>query len=157
MWVLLAIAGAIAAIDLARTSFRARLRTTPAARTTVLYDGHCRFCTTQARNLARLTKAGALELVSFQDPGVLERFPGVTHDMCMRAMQLITTHGRVYSGFEAAVHAVGPLAYIYYVPGIRLLCDAAYWVIAKNRYRLMGKAAKDCPDGACQLHLKRSK
>jgi predicted DCC family thiol-disulfide oxidoreductase YuxK len=154
MWILLAIAGAVAGFDLLRTLFARRLRTTAPERATVLYDGHCRFCTAQARNLERMTRKGSIALVSFQDPGVLERFPGITHDMCMKAMQLITPRGRVYSGFEAAVHAVGPLAFVYYLPGIRLACDAVYWVIAKNRYRLMGR---DCSDGACALHLKQGK
>jgi len=134
-------------------------RTTPPARPTVLFDGHCRFCAAQTRNLTRLMPAGAADLVSFQTEGVLDRFPGVTHAACMEAMHLVLPDGRVFAGFEAAVRAValslpGRVAYLYYVPGLRLLCDAAYALIAANRYRLMGKST-ECTDGTCQLHLKR--
>jgi predicted DCC family thiol-disulfide oxidoreductase YuxK len=131
----------------------------------VLYDGHCKFCTAQSRNLAALARPGAVHLLDFQEPGVLDRFPGVTYEACMQAMHLITPSGRVYRGFEAAVQAVatrpviGWLAYGYYLPGIRQLCDWVYARVAANRYRLMGKAvaAGECDGGTCSLHLPRNK
>ena len=124
----------------------------------LLYDGHCRFCTAQGRNMLRLARPGAIELVSFQEEGVLARFHGLTHEACMKAMQLVAPDGRVFSGAEAAVRAlgtraIGKLAYIYYVPLIRQLADLIYWIIAKNRYRLGGKV--ECADDACALHLKQ--
>ena len=79
----------------------------------------------------------------------------------MRAMQLVKPDGRVYSGFEAVVRTVatrrvlGWIAYGYYVPGIRQLCDWIYSIIARNRYRIAGKAvaAGECADGSCALHV----
>jgi predicted DCC family thiol-disulfide oxidoreductase YuxK len=135
--------------------------TTPPGRYVVLYDGHCRFCTAGARKLARLARPGALDLVSFQDPGALDRFPGLTHEACMRQMYLVTPSGRVHGGFEAAVQALatrpllGLVARAYYLPGLRQLCDTVYKVIAANRYRLMGKAvaAGKCEGGTCALHF----
>jgi predicted DCC family thiol-disulfide oxidoreductase YuxK len=128
----------------------------------VLYDGHCKFCTAQSRNLVALAKRGAVEAVNFQAPGALEHFPGLTHDACMTAMHLIAPDGRVYRGFEAAVQAVatrpifGRLAYLYYLPGLRQLLDRLYAYIAANRYRFWGKppSADDCPDGTCSLHAR---
>jgi predicted DCC family thiol-disulfide oxidoreductase YuxK len=78
----------------------------------------------------------------------------------MQAMQLITPDGRVYHGFEAGVRAaatrnfVGWLAYVYYLPGLRQLCDWLYALIAANRYRLMGKVdlEHECEGGTCSLH-----
>ena len=128
----------------------------------LLYDGQCRFCTAQSHRLLKLARQGAIERQSFQDPGVLERFPGLSHDECMKEMQLVTPDGRVYAGFEAAVRALGTRvvgrgAYLYYVPGIRQICDAAYAWVAANRYRLMGKevAAGSCDTGSCHLHLEK--
>src|SRR5262249_40214646 len=101
--------------------------TTPPARNVVLYDGHCKFCTAGARKLLALARPGAVELQSFQEPGVLERFPGLTYDDCMKQMYLITPAGRVYGGFEAAVQAVatrrglGWLPPVYRLPGLRQL------------------------------------
>jgi predicted DCC family thiol-disulfide oxidoreductase YuxK len=136
-------------------------RTTPPGRQVVLYDGHCKLCTAGSRKLLALAKPGAVEAVDFQQPGVLERFPGLTHEMCMQAMQLVTPDGRVYSGFEAAVRALatrpllGLLAYVYYVPGVRQVCNLLYRLVAANRYRIRGKAvaASECEGGTCALHL----
>ena len=138
-------------------------RTTPPGRYVVLYDGHCKFCTAGAKKLARLAPPGTLELVSFQEPGALDPFPGVSHEACMRQMYLVTPAGRVYGGFEAAVQALatrpllGLLARGYYLPGVRQLCDLVYRLVAANRYRLMGKAvaAGECEDGTCALHFPR--
>jgi predicted DCC family thiol-disulfide oxidoreductase YuxK len=124
------------------------------ARAVILYDGHCRFCIAQMRNLARFLPAGSYEALNFQEEGVLPRFPGVTHEKAMEAMLFIDPRGRVYSGMEAAVRAVslrplGKLAFGYYVPGVRQLLDWIYRRIAKNRYKLMG----ECADGTCALHI----
>jgi predicted DCC family thiol-disulfide oxidoreductase YuxK len=134
--------------------------TTPPGRYVVLFDGSCRFCTAGVKKLLALARPGTLQTVNFQEPGVLEGFPGLTYEDCMKAMQLVTPGGHIYSGFEAAVQAVatrrviGWLAYLYYLPGLRQLCDWAYARLAANRYRIMGKAiAKgDCEGGTCSLH-----
>src|SRR5205823_1170141 len=114
-----------------------------------------------ARKLVALARAGAVEAVSFQEPGVLERFPGLTHEACMQAMYLITPDGRRFRGFEAAVQAVatrpvlGLVAQVYYLPGIRQLCDRLYAWVAANRYRFLGKtaAADTSTEGTCSLHF----
>jgi predicted DCC family thiol-disulfide oxidoreductase YuxK len=135
-------------------------QTTPPGKYIVLYDGHCRFCRAQSRNLLSLARPGAVDAESFQDPAVLARFPGLTHEACMRAMHLVTPTGRVYTGFEAAVQAVatrpiwGRLAYLYYLPGLKLLCDLAYRWIAAHRYRIWGKTAEECEGGTCALHAR---
>jgi predicted DCC family thiol-disulfide oxidoreductase YuxK len=135
--------------------------TTPPGRCVVLYDGHCRFCTLGMERLLRVARPGALEAVDFQLPGALDRFPGLTHDDCMRQMYLVRPDGRVHGGFEAAVEAVrtrpilGWLAALYYLPGLRQLCDLAYKFVAARRYRIMGKTVESgqCAEGTCSLHL----
>lgn len=135
------------------------VKTSPPPLPVILYDGHCRFCTTQMKNLARWLPAGQYEALSFQEPGVLERFPGVTHDLAMQAMIFIDRQGRVFRGMEAAVRAValravGKVAFVYYVPGLRHILDAAYRKIADNRYALAGK---ECEGGTCALHAPTAK
>jgi len=139
-------------------------KTTAPGKYVVLYDGHCRFCTSQVHNLLALARPGALEALSFQDAGVLDRFPGLTHEACMQAMHLIAPDGRVYRGFEAAVRAVltrpvlGFFAYLYYLPGIRHLLDRLYAFVAARRYRIAGKTVipGECADGTCALHTRRA-
>ncbi len=141
------------------------LRTRPTARHAILYDGHCRFCTAGARKLALLMRRGSVELVDFQQPGALDRFPGISYEACMERMYLVTPDGRVFGGAEAIAQAlatlpgVGRLALLYYVPGIRQLLDRLYRLIAANRYRIMGRAvaAGECADGTWALHLKQRK
>jgi predicted DCC family thiol-disulfide oxidoreductase YuxK len=111
------------------------------------------------QRLAGLLREGTYEALSFQDPGVLERFPGITHERCMRAMILVDTDGRAFTGMEAAARAVGGIALLYYVPIVRQLLDLIYWLIARNRYRLMGKQVQQgaCEGGTCALHLHAKK
>ena len=146
--------------DEAREPAIATERTAPPGRWVVLYDGLCKFCTAQANNLLRVAPKGTIELLSFQDSGVLDAFPGVTYDACMRSMHLVAPDGRVYEGAEAIMQAVArrgvllPLARLYYLPGLRLLADSIYALVAANRYRLMGKAvaAGECSE-ACAVHI----
>jgi predicted DCC family thiol-disulfide oxidoreductase YuxK len=126
----------------------------------VLYDGHCKFCKTQSRNLIALARHGAIESIDFQQPGILDRFPGVSYETCMEAMQLVTPDGLVYQGFEAVVRALATrpvfrrLPFVYYLPGIKHLCDWLYRFVAAHRYRLLGKAVAEgkCIGGTCSLH-----
>ena len=137
-------------------------QTTPPGKHIILYDGLCKFCSAQTKNLLALAKSDAVEAISFQDSGVLDRFPGVTHEACMEAMHLVTPQGRIFRGFEAAVRAVatrrivGLLAYGYYLPGIRQICDWTYRRIAARRYEIMGKAvaAGECDGGTCSIHAR---
>lgn len=126
-----------------------------AAPAALLYDGHCNLCTNGARRLERWARPGSLELVDFQQPGVLVRFPELTYEQCMQAMQLVEPNGHIRHGADAVVAALltrgWPFfwARLYYVPGLRFVADRAYAWIARNRYRFMGH--NDCQSGTCQL------
>lgn len=107
--------------------------------------------------MARMAKPGALELRDFQAPGALDAFPHVTYAECMKAAQLVTADGLAWSGLEAIVRALatrpllGFLNGLYLLPGIRRCADAIYRWVARNRYRLLGRA--HCTDGSCAMHF----
>jgi predicted DCC family thiol-disulfide oxidoreductase YuxK len=130
------------------------LFTNPPGEYVLLYDGSCQFCTAQSRNLVALARRGVIDAVDFQQPGVLARFPGISHEACMQAMHLVTPEGLIYKGFEAAVRAVatrpilGWIAYAYYVPGFRQIIDRLYAFIARRRYRFFGRSAASSPGEA---------
>ena len=133
--------------------------TTPPGKHVVLYDGHCKFCTAQSRRLLRWARSDALELADFQDPRVLTRFPGISHEACMNAMHLVTPDGRVFRGAEAIVQALATrrlfawIAPVYYLPGLRQLFNTLYAFLAANRYRFWGKTIpSDCDNGVCRIH-----
>lgn len=127
----------------------------------VLYDGHCRFCQRQMRKLLRLARPGALAPVDFQAPGALDAFEGVTWEECMQAMIVVAPDGRRWQGAEAAARALvtrrvlGAWAWLYYLPGLRQLLNAAYRAVARRRYRLAGRAVAEgeCEEGSCALHF----
>jgi predicted DCC family thiol-disulfide oxidoreductase YuxK len=135
-------------------------RTTPPGRYLVFYDGHCKFCQEASDRLIRLARPNVVERIDFQAPGALDPFPGLTHRACMRQMYLATPDGRLYGGVEAIVHTlatrpiIGWLAYLYYVPGLRLTCDLLYSLLAAHRYSILGRAiaAGECAGGTCALH-----
>ena len=124
------------------------------ARPVLIYDGHCRLCEREATRLARWV-GGRVGLESYRDPGVIARYPGLTLEMCEQGLQLVMPDGRIVSGAEAAAAALrlrpplAPLAWLYYLPGVRQLADAVYRVIVRNRFRLGGTA---CTGDECRLH-----
>jgi len=124
---------------------------------TLLYDGDCRFCVRSARAIERRFGTARVALRNFQQPGVLAAYPAVTHEAAMRRMHAVMPDGRVFAGAEAfarilmSARLIGWLGWVYYVPGLRQVADLGYWVIAKARYRLRGKAG-DCQGGTCHLH-----
>jgi len=126
----------------------------------VLFDGHCPFCRAQAARLARWSHRGVpIETRDFQEPHALEAFPGLTHAECMAAMQLVAPGGRVYAGAEAvarllATRPFGFVAYLYYVPLIRWLCERLYRFVAKRRYRLaQRRRVVHCDGTTCSVHF----
>jgi predicted DCC family thiol-disulfide oxidoreductase YuxK len=127
----------------------------------LLFDGKCRLCSEGSRRILRFARRGTVELLDFQQPGVLDRFPSLTHDACMREIKLVTAEGRVFGGLGAIVAVLttrpvlGAWAYLYYVPGLRQLSDLAYAWVARNRYRFMGRT--ECSSDACALHLRPAK
>ncbi|RJP32943.1 MAG: DUF393 domain-containing protein [Phycisphaerales bacterium] len=124
--------------------------TTPPGRWLVLFDGHCSFCRARADTIARMAALPPESLMSVHAPAALSSLPGVSFDACMTALHVVTPAGRVASGPEAIAlvlrrHAFwGAVARLYYIPGVRLLCDAGYSLLARNRY-----AFGRCEDGAC--------
>ncbi len=137
-------------------------------RDVLIFDGDCRFCNAQAARLQRQSGPMSekdprpwLDMLPLQTPGLLPAV-GIDYDTAMSAMHIITHEGRVYRGAEAVVCALrhrpilGRLLLLYYVPGLRQLADLGYWLIARYRYALMGRAvARGECDGACAIHAKR--
>jgi predicted DCC family thiol-disulfide oxidoreductase YuxK len=123
----------------------------------VLFDGHCRFCTRSAKAIARRFGTDKVTTRDFQEPEVLADYPGVTHEACMKRIHLVTPEGRVFAGAEAfarlfaTVRIVGPVAFLYYVPGLRQLAELTYTLVARARYRLFGRT-QQCDGGTCHLH-----
>jgi len=122
----------------------------------LIYDGDCHFCVEQAARLERLVR-GRVALESFRDPGVLSKYPALTRPECEAAIHLVETGGRVSRGAEAIARtlalrpALAPAALLYRVPVLRPLADWAYALVARNRFRLRGRA---CAGESCHKHTR---
>lgn len=120
----------------------------------LLYDGHCQFCIGQAQNLKKIAGPRLL-LESFQDAGVLARFPGVTREECMKEIKLALPDGRILGGAHAVFFSLSLnpalqfLRWIYILPVLKQIFDLGYKIVAAIRYQIQGR---NCPDGTCNLH-----
>lgn len=124
----------------------------------ILYDGHCDFCTKQAKTLVRYA-GDRIGLVSFQDKGALDRYHELTHADCMKEIKLVDPRGHIYGGAEAVVRSInvghpvaGKLLFAYYLPIVRQIADRAYRWVASNRYRLTTDNPDACRTGKCRRH-----
>ncbi len=122
----------------------------------VIYDGQCRICTAQIRNLARFDRGKRLAYLSLHDPRVAERFPDLTHEMMMEQMFVIDQQGRRHAGAESIRYLSRRLPLLWlatpilHFPGSLPLWNRLYRWIAQRRYRY-GKLSA-CDDDACRLH-----
>jgi predicted DCC family thiol-disulfide oxidoreductase YuxK len=132
----------------------------PAARPqadVVIYDGHCRICTGQVKNLERWFAGGKLAYLSLHDPEVSTRYPDLSHDDLMREMYVVDRQGRRHGGAAAIRYlsrrlprlwCIAPLLHL---PGTMPLWSWLYRQVANRRYRF-GRI-ESCDDGSCRLHL----
>jgi predicted DCC family thiol-disulfide oxidoreductase YuxK len=122
----------------------------------LLYDGTCRFCIAGSERLARLAAPGVIRRVSSTDEGEMAKFPASVREGIGGALQLVSADGEIASGAEAVNRALATRAgwriitWLYFVPGVRQFTDWLYRLVARNRYRIMGKA-KTCETGTCPM------
>ena len=124
----------------------------------VIYDGHCKFCTGQVKNLARWDGKGRIAFISLHEPEVARRWPDLTHEMLMDQMYLVDPQGNRYGGAAAfrylsrKLPKLWILAPVMHIPFTLPIWQFFYRQVAKRRY-LMGKTAEACDDGGCKVHF----
>jgi predicted DCC family thiol-disulfide oxidoreductase YuxK len=115
----------------------------PPSEAVLIYDAECPMCRAAALWLMRLALSQhRLEILPCRSPLRAERFPSITDDACMGAMQLVLPDGRVVAGADAVpellrrIHGLGWLAAVFAVPGMRPAARLVYGWIARNRMRI---------------------
>ena len=118
---------------------------TAAARAVLIYDGECSMCRASALWLLRRAEAGGaqdLEILPCLSPVRRQRFPSMTDEACMEAMQLVLPDGRVLAGAEAAPEILRRIprwrwvATLFDLPRARPFARRVYAWIARNRMRI---------------------
>ena len=117
---------------------------------TLIYDAECAMCRASALWLMRRALAGgALEILPCRSAPRRERFPQITDDACMQAMQLALPDGRVLAGADAVPELLrriprwGWVAGLFDAPGARPLARRVYAWIAANRMRISCAAVRE--------------
>jgi predicted DCC family thiol-disulfide oxidoreductase YuxK len=99
----------------------------------------------------RLDRAQRIDVQPWQTPGLLERVR-LTAEQTSDAAWFVDPTGKPHRAVAALSQALAhispvfaPLPWLYRLPGLKQLADAAYKWVANNRYRLPGASA------ACQI------
>ena len=101
------------------------------------YDGNCGFCNGIVRGLSSLDVLGRVAWIPYQS---LEEPPvGLSWEDLESAVYLERGPGRFYRGFyafrklAAGIPPLAPLLPLLWMPGVRLLGEALYARVARNR------------------------
>ncbi|HEU4366122.1 MAG TPA: alpha/beta fold hydrolase [Candidatus Krumholzibacteria bacterium] len=108
---------------------------------TLVYDGDCAFCRAQVDMLRR---RGAERVVFLPRQSVGDRFPDIPREDFARAVHLIGPDGSVATGARAVLTAASgrsrlaraALLGYRYVPGVAVVAEFAYRLVARNRHRI---------------------
>jgi predicted DCC family thiol-disulfide oxidoreductase YuxK len=110
---------------------------------TLVFDGNCRICQRAVASIRRLDRGGVIEIVASQEPGVRARFSSIPSAAFDEAMHLIAKDsGATWSGAAAVEELLRVLprtrwfAPLFHVPFVRVVADAMYRWVARNRHRL---------------------
>jgi predicted DCC family thiol-disulfide oxidoreductase YuxK len=111
----------------------------------LVYDAECSLCRASALWLMRRALAGGsetFEIIPCRSPVRRRRFPQVTEDACLTAMQLVLPDGRVLSGADAVPEILARiprwrwLGRVFDLPAARPLSRGVYAWVARNRMKL---------------------
>ncbi len=133
----------------------------------VIFDGKCKFCQQQVRNLRWWDGKNRLAFVSLHDPFVAERYPDLTHEQMMDQIYVVPAEStgksdRRYGGAAAIAYLSTRLprlwlaAPVLHFPFAMPIWQFCYRQVAKRRYKIAGEQDDGCdPDGSCDLHFKK--
>lgn len=115
----------------------------PASLAVLIYDADCAMCRASALWLMRLALSGGrLEILPCRSEVRASRFPQVSENACMTAMQLVLPDGRVVEGADAVpellrrIRGLAWLAAVFALPGMRPIGRRVYAWVARNRMRI---------------------
>jgi predicted DCC family thiol-disulfide oxidoreductase YuxK len=113
------------------------------ARAVLIYDADCPMCRASALWLMRLALSQQqLEILPCRASVRAERFPQISEQACLTAMQLALPDGRILAGADAVpellrrIRGLGWLAAVFALPGMRPLARRVYAWVARNRMRI---------------------
>ncbi len=120
----------------------------------LIYDASCPLCVAARDWVARNAIAGEFDYVPCQSDERARRFPAVSEQQCMEAMQIVCADGRTYSGDAALPQIFLGLkrwrwvARVLRMPPVSLVSPTVYRWIARHRLAISALIARK-PAAAC--------
>jgi predicted DCC family thiol-disulfide oxidoreductase YuxK len=108
---------------------------------TVVYDGNCKVCGRLVTLLRSWDRKREIDVVPFQQSGVMARFPWIPARAYVEAVQLVGPDGRTWSGAAAIEQLLTVLpkgrliSWVFKIPFMRGIADRFYKWFARNRYQ----------------------
>ncbi len=108
----------------------------------LIYDGACPVCQGGMRWVQRRALPGGFEFLPCQSPERRARFPRMSEQACLEALQLVLSDGRVLAGAGAIPEILRRLrgwrwlARFFELPGVAALAPRLYAWVARNRYAI---------------------
>ena len=121
----------------------------------IFYDGTCELCRRSRAWLERRDARGAFAFVDSRDAGATARWPGISAEETEGRIVVLAPDGTRQGGYDGVVtllraiprwRVVAPLLGAW---GVRLVGRVVYRAVARNRYRIMGRAA--CEGSTCRV------
>ena len=109
-------------------------------RAVLIYDGDCTFCQSSKRWIERRMIKGEFEFLPCQSEERRVRFPQITAEACMTALQLVLPNGQVHAGADAVPEILKRLkgwrrlATLFNMAPVRKLAPMVYGWVARHRY-----------------------
>jgi predicted DCC family thiol-disulfide oxidoreductase YuxK len=108
---------------------------------TLIYDAHCDFCKSWVDWALKRNAGEHLEFIGCQSEERKKRFPHINETDCEKAMYVVLSDGRTYSGGDAlpffltAIPGWRWTRFLFKIPGALFISRAIYRWIARNRSR----------------------
>jgi predicted DCC family thiol-disulfide oxidoreductase YuxK len=108
----------------------------------LIYDGACPVCRHGMSWVERRARRGQFEFLPCQSPERRTRFPWISEESCLQALQLLLPDGRLLSGDAAIPEILSRLrgwrwaARVFGLPGAGVLAPRLYRWVARNRYAI---------------------
>lgn len=117
-----------------------------------------------------MARPGTIERIDLHDHAALARHPHAPQRPDASTLRLVAPDGHIAAGAEAIALALGTrplwrlITWVYWLPVVRQLTDAIYRLVARHRFKIMGRVgtggaggtgddadAAACETGACRI------
>jgi len=119
----------------------------------LIFDGECGLCRRRVEHVRLWDREGRIEMVPYQTPDLVQRFPSVSRDECVHGIHLVEKSGVVHRGAAAGREVLRrlPAGWLWkipsWIPGEVWTAEYIYVWIAHRWGPLRVGRKRDVPHG----------